>query len=90
MAHPAQRGRPLENEMNGNIDVTTRLPITTVARKNGMHVESPTNMQSHIDSIHSPQRTRKTIINECIKSIKCHRGSSLSGNRSTLSIGLKI
>ena len=59
--------------------------MTTVARKKGMQVESPTNMQSHMDSIHSPQRTRKTIMNECMKSMKCQRGISLSGNRSTLS-----
>lgn len=60
--------------------------MTTVARKNGMQVESPTSIQSHMDSIHSPHRTRKTIMNECIKSMKCQRGSSLSGNRSTLSV----
>ena len=66
---------------------TTRLPITTVARKNGMQVESPTSIQSHMDSIHSPHRTRNTIMKECMKSMKCQRGSSLSGNRSTLSTG---
>jgi hypothetical protein len=62
------------------------LPMTTVARKNGMQVESPTSIQSHMDSTHSPQRTRNTIMNECMKSRKCQRGSSLFGNRSTLSI----
>lgn len=65
---------------------TTRLPMTTVARKNGMQVESPTSIQSHMDSTHSPQRTRNTIMNECMKSRKCQRGSSLFWNRSTLSI----
>lgn len=59
--------------------------MTTVAKKNGMHVESPTSMQSHMDSIHSPHSTRNTIMNECIKSVKFQRGSSLSGKRSTLS-----
>lgn len=66
--------------------LTTRLPMTTVARKNGMQETSPTSIQSHIDSIHSPQSTRKTIMNECIKSVKFHLGRSPSGNRSTLSV----
>lgn len=65
--------------------LTTRLPITTVARKNGIQDTSPTNMQSHIDSIHSPHNTLNTIINECIKSIKFHLGTAPSGNLSTLS-----
>ncbi|GIX70908.1 hypothetical protein CEXT_614291 [Caerostris extrusa] len=42
--------------------LTTRLPITTVERKNGRHVHPLTSRQSHIDSIHSPQRTRNTIM----------------------------
>ena len=33
-----------------------------------------TYMQSHIDSIHSPQRTRNTIMKLCMKSVKFHRG----------------
>lgn len=65
--------------------LTTKFPITTVAKKKGMHDTSPTSIQSHIDSIHSPHNTRNTIINECIKSVKFHLGRSLSGKRSTLS-----
>ena len=42
-------------------------------------------MQSHIDSIHSPQRTRNTIMKLCMKSVKFHRGIIFWGNRSTLS-----
>lgn len=64
--------------------------MTTVARKNGMHDTSPTNIQSHIDSIHSPHNTRKTIMKLCIKSVKFHRGSSPPGNRSTLSENISI
>lgn len=67
---------------------TTRLPITTVARKNGIHDTSPTNIQSHIDSIHSPHNTLKTIMNECMKSVKFHLGNSCSGNLSTLSVNI--
>lgn len=59
---------------------TTRLPMTTVAKKNGMHVGSPTSKQSHMDSIHSPHNTRNTIMNECRKSVKFHLGSSWSLN----------
>lgn len=59
--------------------------MTTVAKKNGMQAVSQTSMQSHMDSIHSPQSTRNTIINECMKSVKFHRGISLPGKRSTLS-----
>lgn len=59
--------------------------MTTVARKNGIHDTSPTNIQSHIDSIHSPHSTRNTIMNECIKSVKFHRGISPSGNKNTRS-----
>ena len=44
-----------------------------------------THMQSHIDSIHSPQRTRKTIMKLCMKSVKFHLGIIFWGNRSTLS-----
>ena len=32
--------------------------------------------ESHMDSIHSPQRTRKTIMNEWRKSEKFQRGTS--------------
>jgi hypothetical protein len=64
---------------------TTKFPITTVARKNGMQDTSPTYMQSHILSIHSPHNTRNTIINECMKSVKFHRGISASLNLCTLS-----
>lgn len=53
---------------------TTRFPMTTVARKKGMQETSPTNMQSHIDSIHSPHKTLNTIIKECMKSVKFHLG----------------
>lgn len=56
---------------------TTRLPMTTVAKKNGTQTAPDTRIQSHIDSIHSPHKTRNTIINECIKSLKFHRGISL-------------
>lgn len=65
--------------------LTTKLPMTTVAKKNGMHDTSPTSIQSHIDSIHSPHNTRNTIMNECIKSVKFHRGISPSGNKNTRS-----
>lgn len=65
--------------------LTTKLPMTTVAKKNGMQETSPTSMQSHMDSIHSPHSTRKTIIKECMKSVKFHLGKSPSGKRSTLS-----
>ena len=68
--------------------LTTRLPMTTVARKNGTHDQDPTHIQSHILSIHSPHNTLNTIINECIKSVKFHLGnwpSGISGNLSMLS-----
>jgi hypothetical protein len=55
---------------------TTKLPMTTVARKKGTHGAPETLMQSHIDSIHSPHNTRNTIIKECIKSLKFQRGIS--------------
>ena len=60
--------------------------MTTVAKKNGIQDQSPTSMQSHIDSIHSPHNTRNTIMKECMKSVKFHLGMSPSGNFSTLSI----
>jgi len=69
--------------------LTTKFPITTVAKKNGIQDQSPTSIQSHMDSIHSPHNTRNTIINECIKSVKFHLGSSLPGKRSTLSANKK-
>lgn len=65
--------------------LTTKFPITTVARKNGMQDTSPTSIQSHMDSIHSPHSTRNTIMNECMKSVKFQRGISPSGKRSVLS-----
>jgi len=65
--------------------LTTKFPMTTVAKKNGIQDQSPTSIQSHMDSIHSPHKTRNTIINECMKSVKFHLGISLSGKRSTLS-----
>ena len=49
-----------------------------------------THMQSHIDSIHSPQRTRKTIMKLCMKSVKFHLGIIFWGNRSTLSEKVKL
>ena len=55
--------------------LTTKLAMTTVARKNGTQVLSLTRRQSHIDSIHSPHSTRNTIIILCIKSVKFHRGT---------------
>lgn len=64
---------------------TTKFPMTTVARKNGIHDTSPTSMQSHMDSIHSPHSTRNTIMNECMKSVKFQRGISPSGKRNTRS-----
>ena len=68
--------------------LTTRFPMTTVARKKGTHEKSPTSIQSHILSIHSPHNTRNTIINEWKKSVKFHLGScpsGLSGNFVTFS-----
>lgn len=59
--------------------------MTTVAKKKGMQETSPTYIQSHIDSIHSPHKTRNTIIKECMKSVKFHLGNSPPGKRSTWS-----
>ena len=64
---------------------TTRFPMTTVARKKGTQTLLATNMQSHMDSIHSPHSTRNTIMKLCMKSMKFQRGISWWGNRSTLS-----
>ena len=58
------------------MQLTTKFPITNVSRKKGMHILPLHHIQSHIDSIHSPHSTRKTIMNECKKSIKCQRGCS--------------
>ncbi len=66
--------------------LTTKLPITTVAKKNGIQDTSPTYIQSHMDSIHSPHSTRNTIMNECMKSVKFHLGISPPGNIDTLSV----
>ena len=60
---------------------TTRLPITTVARKKGTQAPPVTSIQSHMDSIHSPHKTLNIIINEWPKSVKFQRGSSPPGNR---------
>ena len=65
--------------------LTTKLPMTTVAKKKGMQTLEATNIQSHIDSIHSPHKTRKTIMKLCMKSTKFQRGISLDGKRSVLS-----
>ena len=65
--------------------LTTRFPMTTVARKKGTQTLEATHIQSHIDSIHSPQRTRNTIMKLCMKSMKFHRGIVFKGKRSTLS-----
>jgi hypothetical protein len=65
--------------------LTTRFPMTTVARKKGTQTLEATCMQSHIDSIHSPHSTRKTIMKLCMKSVKFQRGIIFSGKRSTLS-----
>ena len=59
--------------------------MTTVARKNGTQTLLATHMQSHMDSIHSPHSTRKTIMKLCMKSVKFQRGITLFGNRSMLS-----
>ena len=65
--------------------LTTRFPITTVARKKGTQTLDATHIQSHIDSIHSPHSTRKTIMKLCMKSVKFQRGIVLFGNLSMLS-----
>jgi len=41
---------------------TTRLPMTYVNRKNGIHGHLAHSRHTHIDSIHSPHKTRKTIL----------------------------
>ena len=69
---------------------TTRLPMTTVARKKGTQTLLATHMQSHMDSIHSPHSTRKTIMKLCMKSMKFHLGIVFWGKRSTLSEIIKI
>lgn len=74
-----------DNSKLKTVILTTKFPMTTVAKKNGMQDQSPTSIQSHMDSIHSPHNTRNTIINECMKSVKFHLGISWSGKRSTLS-----
>ena len=70
--------------------LTTKLPITTVARKNGTQTSDATHIQSHIDSIHSPHKTRNTIMKLCMKSTKFQRGKSLSGNLSLLSVNMSM
>ena len=43
---------------------TTKFPMTNVNKKNGMHGHPAHSKQIHIDSIHSPHKTRKTILKE--------------------------
>lgn len=50
-----------------------------------MQVASPTNKQSHIDSIHSPQIVRNTTMKEWKTSTNDQRGTSLSSKRYLLS-----
>ena len=59
--------------------------MTTVARKKGTQTLLATSMQSHMDSIHSPHSTRKTIMKLCMKSMKLQRGMIPKWNLSTLS-----
>ena len=49
---------------------TTRFPMTKVKRKNGIQGQPAHSKQTHIDSIHSPQRTRKTILKKKEKLIE--------------------
>ena len=61
--------------------LTTRFPTTCTSKNTGMQrkdISSPHLKQSHIVSIHSPQRIRKTIKKEWRKSCICHRGLSAS------------
>ena len=53
-----------------------RFPMIIVKRKNGTQWKPEQCMQSHVDSIHSPHSTRKTIMKECMKSMKFQRGIS--------------
>ena len=55
---------------------TTRLPMIIVVRKNGTQWKPQQCMQSQVNSIHSPHRTRNTIMNEWRKSWKFQRGIS--------------
>ena len=73
------------NDMYKKKKLTTRFPITTVARKKGTQTYDATHMQTHMDSIHSPHKTRNTIMKLCIKSTKFQRGISLFKNLSMLS-----
>ncbi len=41
---------------------TTRFAMTNVNRKNGIHGHPAHSRHTHIDSIHSPHKTRKTIL----------------------------
>jgi len=56
--------------------LTTKFPTTCTSKNTGTHkldIGSSNFIQSHMVSIHSPQRIRKTIKNECSKSRMCHR-----------------
>ena len=59
---PPPMSEKLERSRARNRLRMTRFPTRTVAMKYGMQALPLTKMQSHIDSIHSPQRTRNTII----------------------------
>lgn len=48
---------------------TTRFPTTNVSRKNGIHDQPAHSRQIHINSIHSPHKTRNTILDEKSKSL---------------------
>ena len=61
-----------------------------VSKKNGTHRYCcPIRMQFHIDSIHSPHRTRNTIINACKKFLKFHLGILPTGKEFVLLDGEK-
>ena len=44
----------------------TRFPMTNVNRKNGIHGHPEHSRHIHNDSIHSPHKTRKTILEKVI------------------------
>lgn len=67
------------------IILTTRLPMIMVNKKNGTQAYPDTFIHIHMDSIHSPHKTRNTIMNECKKVLKPHLGSSPSSNSSLIS-----
>lgn len=61
--------------------LTTKLPMIIVSRKNGIQITPEQWMQFHMDSTHSPHRTLKTIMKECRKSLKFHLGISWNSAR---------